>query len=242
MSDHRRISRRAALGALGSVSLGALLAACGEDRVTTTTGATATVEPTSAPAGSVSGLLDDSASCTLTTEQTEGPYYFDVESIRRDIREDRDGTKLTLALRVRDAESCEPIENAVVDVWHCDAAGGYSGFGASEGATYLRGAQVTDRDGVAQFVTIYPGAYPGRTVHIHFKVHLDRTTVLTSQLYFDEALSEAVHRAGPYTASADRDVSNDSDGIFDASLVVNGREQGDGVIAALNLNCRRSAV
>ena len=241
MSDDHRVSRRAALGAFGSVSLGALLAACGDDQVRTTSGATATVEPTSTPAGGVSGLLDDSGSCTLTAEQTEGPYYFDVESIRRDIREDREGTRLTLVLRVRDAGSCEPIENAVVDVWHCDAAGGYSGFGGEDGETYLRGAQVTGADGVAQFVTVYPGAYTGRTVHIHFKVHLDRTTVLTSQLYFDEALTDAVYAKEPYASTVARDVGNDADGIFDASLVLSGREDGDGVTAALNVNCRRTA-
>ena len=66
-------------------------------------------------------MFDETSSCTVTPEETEGPFYIDVDAIRSDIREDRDGTALRLGVRVRDAESCEPIRNAVVDIWHCDA-------------------------------------------------------------------------------------------------------------------------
>ena len=115
----------------------------------------------------------------MTVERTEGPYYFDADAIRRDIREDRAGARLRLALRVRDAGTCEPIPDGVVDIWHADAEGGYSGFGGGGGGAartdtrYLRGAQVTNADGIAELVTIYPGWYQGRTVHIHAKVHLE---------------------------------------------------------------------
>ena len=97
--------------------------------------------------------------------------------MRSDIREGRDGATLRLGVRVRDAGAgCDPIPNAVVDVWHCDATGSYS----EPGEIFLRGLQVTNRDGIAEFTTIYPGWYPGRTVHIHGKVHLDKRTVLTT--------------------------------------------------------------
>src|SRR3954447_13650087 len=157
-----KFDRRRALAALGTVSLGGLLAACGggDDpggSVTTTQGETATVEPKTTPSAATGRLFDASATCAVTPELTEGPFYFDVDRIRSDITEDRPGTPLRVALRVRDAESCEPIENAVVDVWHCDALGSYSGFdAASDGGsggsrtTYLRGAQVTNSDGVVQ--------------------------------------------------------------------------------------------
>lgn len=72
--------------------------------------------------------FESAATCQVATELTEGPYYFDVDAIRSDIREDREGTLLRLGVRVRDAASCEPIENAGVDIWHCDAVGTYSGF------------------------------------------------------------------------------------------------------------------
>ena len=130
-----QISRRKALGALGGVSLAALLAACerSDDAVTstdvaTTTGATSTVEPQTSSSTALADLFDGAASCTLTPEETEGPYYFDVDSIRSDIREDREGTTLRLAVRVQDDAACTPLPNAVVDVWHCDAGCLYSGF------------------------------------------------------------------------------------------------------------------
>jgi protocatechuate 3,4-dioxygenase beta subunit len=222
-----RINRRQALAGIGGVSLGALLAACGGDdsaeptattEVETTTGATTTVEPQGG-GGDLASLFDETSSCTLTPEETEGPFYIDADAIRSDIRDDREGATLRLAVRVRDAERCEPIRNAVVDIWHCDAAGTYSGVqGDSE--RFLRGAQVTDRDGIVEFTTIYPGWYPGRTVHVHAKVHVDSATVLTTQVYFDEEITAAVYEEEPYSSRAGRDTFNDNDSIFDQALVL----------------------
>jgi protocatechuate 3,4-dioxygenase beta subunit len=111
--------------------------------------------------------------CLLTPEQEEGPFYIDLAQVRRDIVEDRTGVPLALALSVVDADTCEPIGDAAVDVWHCDALGVYSGEPSegSEDETYLRGIQLTDANGLARFKTIYPGQYPGRTTHVHLKVH-----------------------------------------------------------------------
>ncbi|MEB8344153.1 intradiol ring-cleavage dioxygenase [Streptomyces endophyticus] len=66
----------------------------------------------------------------LTTETTEGPYYIDADKLRRDITEDQDGIPLLLNLKVIDAESCEPLKDAAVDIWHCNAVGVYSGYEA----------------------------------------------------------------------------------------------------------------
>lgn len=249
------ISRRRALGALGGVGVSALLAACGaRDTVTsaevpTAAGTTATVQPQSTTSATAADLLDEAATCVLAPEQTEGPYYFDVDSIRSDIREDREGTTLRLAVRVQDAD-CDPLPNAVVDIWHCDAGGEYSGFeSASQGGpgggggrtdeeTYLRGAQVTNADGIAEFTTIYPGWYRGRTVHIHAKVHVDASTLLTTQLYFDEAVSDQVYRQAPYSARTGRDTTNDTDGIARQAggvTVLTMREQEDGWMGAITL-------
>jgi protocatechuate 3,4-dioxygenase beta subunit len=234
----RKFDRRQALAAFGTVSLGTVLAACGGDdktaQVKTSTGETATVEPKTG--SGASDLFEGSASCSLTPEETEGPFYFDVDSIRSDIREDREGAPLRLAIRVRDAGSCEPIENAVVDIWHCDALGGYSGFDGEEGETYLRGAQVTNADGIVQFKTIYPGWYRGRTVHIHAKVHLDKRTVLTSQLYFDDDFTSEVFEAEPYSGRGGRDTFNDGDGIFDDRLLMTLSEEKDGSLGVINFD------
>jgi protocatechuate 3,4-dioxygenase beta subunit len=257
----KRIDRRQALGAIGTVSLGGLLAACGADSsdggkasVATTAGDTATVEPKTTTSDASAALFDDGGSCTLTVEETEGPYYFDADKIRSDIREDRKGTRLTLALRVLDASTCKPIPDAVVDIWHADAGGAYSGFdgggggpggggpggggGATTATRYLRGAQVTNKDGVAEFTTIYPGWYQGRTTHIHAKVHLDSATVLTTQLFFEDDLSTKVYEAAAYSGRGQRDQLNDSDGIFDASLVVGTKPDGDGYVGAMTFNVR----
>ena len=253
------MNRRKALGAFGTISLGGLLAACGGDSgsqstsVATTAGETTTVTPESATSDATSALFDEGGSCRVTVEQTEGPYYFDADKVRSDIREDRKGTRLRLALRVQDAE-CAPVANAVVDIWHADAGGAYSGFdgssagggppapgggggGAQTSTRYLRGAQVTNRDGIVEFVTVYPGWYEGRTVHIHAMVHVDNASVLTTQLYFDDELSSKVYAAdGAYGARGDRDRLNGSDAIFDASLIVPAKAGDDGYVGAMTFN------
>jgi protocatechuate 3,4-dioxygenase beta subunit len=139
-------------------------------------------------------------------------------------------------VRVRDAAECEPISNAVVDVWHCDAAGGYSGFEGEDGETYLRGAQVTNGDGIVEFTTIYPGWYPGRTVHIHAKVHLERQTVLTTQFYFDDDFSAKVFEGDAYASAGGRDAFNDSDGIYDRNLELTLSEEDDGHLGLITLD------
>jgi protocatechuate 3,4-dioxygenase beta subunit len=151
---------------------------------------------------------------------------------------------LRLALRVRDATSCEPIENAVVEVWHCDALGIYSGFvsdstGSGTGKddqTFLRGAQVANGEGIVQFKTIYPGWYRGRTVHIHAKVHLDRTSLLTTQLYFDDEFTEQIHANTPYSQDAGRDTFNSDDSIFDESLLLTLTGDSDGATGVMTFD------
>ena len=244
MTRERRINRREALAGISTVSLGALLAACGEgddDSATTnvtTSEGDATVQARSG--SKLADLFDEGSACTLTAEQTEGPYYFDVDTIRSDVREDREGTELQLAIRVRDAEGCEALRSAVVEIWHADAGGVYSGFDAGSGQDFLRGAQVTDADGIVEFTTVYPGWYAGRAPHIHAKVHVDNSTALTTQLYFDDAISTAVYDGGsPYQPNEGR-ITNDADGIFDDSLLLGLSAEGDGYLGTISFDVARA--
>jgi protocatechuate 3,4-dioxygenase beta subunit len=159
--------------------------------------------------------------CVLTPELTEGPYYLDLDLMRRDITEGRPGLAYDLAVKVVDAESCEPIEDAIVDVWHCDAEGVYSGVDGD--GTFLRGVQVADGTGTATFRTIFPGWYSGRAVHIHLKV-IQGGQTWTGQLFFDDEALDAVYALEPYSARGPADVPNESDGIF-------GQSEGSTVVA-----------
>jgi protocatechuate 3,4-dioxygenase beta subunit len=176
--------------------------------------------------------------CVLTPEQLEGPFYIDLAQVRQDIVEDRPGVPLALALTVVDASTCEPIRNAAVDVWHCDALGVYSGE-PSEGSantTYLRGIQMTDGNGLAEFATVYPGQYPGRTTHIHLKVHTggrrsDSTYAgghvsHTGQLFTADQQDAEVFALPPYDRNTAVITPRDGDAIY--------REQG-GSSSALDL-------
>ncbi|MDE0348737.1 MAG: protocatechuate 3,4-dioxygenase [Gammaproteobacteria bacterium] len=152
--------------------------------------------------------------CVLTAAQDEGPFFVRAP-VRRDIREDRAGLPLTLRMQLVKADSCRPVQGAMVEVWHCDAAGGYSGYRAdlarkpvdtmlylggldahlepTHPGTFLRGAQATAPDGTVEFHTIFPGWYEPRVPHVHAKVFVEGASHLTTQLYFPDDLAREVH-------------------------------------------------
>jgi protocatechuate 3,4-dioxygenase beta subunit len=174
----------------------------------------------------VAGGTTTAPDCVLTPEQEEGPFYIDLAQVRQDIVEDRPGVPLALALTVVDAATCKPIRDAAVDVWHCDALGVYSGesWEGSEGETYLRGIQLTDGSGLAEFATIYPGQYLGRTTHIHIKVHIggrqtDGTysgghVSHTGQLFTSDRHDAEVFALAPYNRNTTEIVPRNRDGVF----------------------------
>lgn len=200
----------------------------------------AAAQAQAAAAGLITGNV-----CALMPEVTEGPYYLDEDLVRADIREDRPGIPLVMRLQVVTAD-CQPIEGARVDLWHCDAQGNYSGYAGqgsdttqdTKGQTFLRGTQVSDASGIVAFQTIYPGWYASRTVHIHFKVWLDKTQVLTGQIFFPDALSQYIFDNAPdYGGRAKRrDTINIHDHIAaeaGAGAYAAVREQPQGYEAAL---------
>ena len=168
-----------------------------------------------AEGGGPAAVESGAVSCVLTPELTEGPYYIAGEKLRRNITDGHSGTPLILRLAVVDGSTCKPIRGAAVDIWHADAAGNYSGFGAGSGnRTFMRGIQRTDANGIATFRTVYPGWYQGRTVHIHVKVHVRGNVVHTGQLFFADALTDRVYRNTPYSKRPRRTTRNTSDSIF----------------------------
>jgi protocatechuate 3,4-dioxygenase beta subunit len=208
LTDGSPMSRRRALGVLGALGLAAIAAGCADEG-----GSSAPARETSTT--TAAGSTGDDV-CVLTPELTEGPYYLDLDLVRRDIVDGRPGSPLDLRVKVVEADACTPIENAAVDIWHCDAGGAYSGVSGDDG-TFLRGIQMTDADGVAEFRTIYPGWYTGRAVHIHLKVNLGGSETFTGQLFFDDATTAGVYEAEPYADRGEPDTSNAADGIFGQS-------------------------
>jgi protocatechuate 3,4-dioxygenase beta subunit len=245
--DDAVLSRRKALALLGAVGLGAAAACTGSSSGTRAGTRSASTSPASTASSGAPG-------CVLTPEATEGPYYLDLNRVRSDITDGRPGTPLDLAITVMDARSCTPISGAAVDIWHCDAGGVYSGFGAAspgrgaasktDDQVFLRGTQLTTNAGASRFHTIYPGWYPGRAVHIHVKVHAGGSVVHTGQLYFDDALTNSVYKVAPYSAHGTPDTRNSSDSIFRdsgaAASVVKTDVAASGYAAAITLGVRTS--
>lgn len=181
------------------------------------------------------------APCSLVAEQETGPFYIREAAIRSDIAEDRAGIPLALRLRLLDSRSCRPLPNAAVDVWQCDATGHYSGYAKtlpmgpppggppprdrppgngpptnkpSDELTFLRGIQLADADGMVRFGTIFPGVYPGRTNHIHFKVRIAENVAHTGQVFFPEEATLALIQRAPYDHLRFRRTAQAEDGIF----------------------------
>jgi protocatechuate 3,4-dioxygenase beta subunit len=150
-------------------------------------------------------------SASVTPELTEGPYYKAGSPEQADLYQDgMAGTQLVVTGYVYDT-NCQPVANAWLDFWQADANGNYDNSGYT-----LRGHQYTDENGRFQLTTVVPGLYPGRTEHIHFKLQAPNGKILTSQLFF------------PGVAQ------NDSDGIYNANLLLSIQETSDGLQGQYN--------
>jgi protocatechuate 3,4-dioxygenase beta subunit len=269
----RILSRREVLKLLGAASA-AILVGCGPEQNTavpttaatsvsqaatggaTAVAATATTIPATEAIVATQASSTAVPTCVVRPELTEGPYFVDGQVERADIRSDpatcvvSEGALLALTFNVSQIGNggCTPLPGAVVDVWHCDALGVYSGvsdpgFDTSE-QYFLRGYLLTDANGMAKFTTIYPGWYSGRTTHIHFKIRTDPASAagyeFTSQLFFDEALTDEVHAKEPYASKGYRNTLNSNDNIYNDQLLLAAGPSNEGYTAtfdiALDLN------
>jgi protocatechuate 3,4-dioxygenase beta subunit len=218
----RPLRRREAMIAFGATALAALWeAACGSGASSKVASTSTAAPPSSTQETAAAGV------CVLSPEVTEGPYYIPNHLTRRDITDGRPGLPLALHITVVDADTCKPIKNADVELWHADASGVYSGYSANvppggpggratpnNRKRFLRGHQKSDSAGRVVFDTIYPGWYRGRTPHIHMKVHVGGQVVHTGQLFFNDGTSDAVYRTSAYRAHGQPDTTNASDSIY----------------------------
>ncbi|MFO0679937.1 MAG: hypothetical protein U0169_25665 [Polyangiaceae bacterium] len=176
--------------------------------------------------------------CRLTPGAVGGPCHSNTY-LRKDITDGLVGLPTRFELVVVDRD-CAPIAGAIVDVWYASPAGTYSkaaeaidsGTGTlgslgdlnepfctgndavALASKWLRGHQVAGADGRVTFDGIFPGWYPGRTVHVHFRVTVNGQEYLTSQLFFDDVLVDTVlTRHGSYAARGAQDTPYGRDGI-----------------------------
>lgn len=188
------------------LSLLAALAACARETVNP---ADATSTSTTAGGNTPSTATD--GTCVASPAETAGPYPYDLSGVskifRSDITEGKTGVPLALTLTVVNVNnSCSPVENARIDIWHCDKDGyyseyvepGYFGTKDYKGQTFLRGIQLTDSSGQVHFSTIYPGWYSGRIAHIHIEVFIGSALKLTTQLAFPDDVNQAVYETDLY--------------------------------------------
>ncbi|KAH7177051.1 Intradiol ring-cleavage dioxygenase [Dactylonectria macrodidyma] len=157
--------------------------------------------------------------CILNPEGEIGPYYVKGELIRNNVRDDEPGVPIVIEGQFIDVETCEPLTDLYWDIWNCNSTGVYSGL-VAEGngntadtsnlnATFLRGIQKTDDEGVVQFLSVFPGHYEGRATHHHMVAWINATMLpnntITSgyvahigQLFWDQDLINEVEATYPY--------------------------------------------
>ncbi|KAI1502217.1 aromatic compound dioxygenase [Biscogniauxia marginata] len=189
-------------------------------------------------------LFSGNNSCILTPEVTQGPYYVGGEYVRRNLIEDQEGLDTILDYQVIDVNTCEPVTDVYLEMWHCNSTGVYSGVVSSGNGdssdesnidnTFLRGIQKTDSDGVAQFESLFPGHYTSRATHIHIMVHTNATLLQNStlgnevysshvgQAFFDQDLITAVEALSPYNTNTQVLTTNAEDSILSEETATDG--------------------
>jgi protocatechuate 3,4-dioxygenase beta subunit len=167
--------------------------------------------------------------CTISPTETKGPFPIKTPSqlVLENIKSDRIGIPLLINLTIENKNNnCSVLEGVIVDIWHCDKDGNYSEYGGTQmqqtdytAVHFLRGRQTTNANGLASFVSIYPGWYSGRAPHIHIEVLSNSgTSLLITQVAFPENVSSQVYSSSNYAAHGQANTSNTSDNVFSDSL------------------------
>ncbi len=219
--------------------------------------------------GTGGGVADGGGvQCKSKVESTVGPFPNIDPLERRDLRGNttgdmtpKQGVSLTLRVSVYDlSNNCAPIPDAVVDIWHCDAVGVYSGYANfnTPGQDFGRGYQRTDAQGVAEFSTIFPGSYMGRAIHAHFAIQGSERNltpnshgsnlagIFVGQLYFLRAIADEIWAAMPIYQQGAAITANESDSFFTneggRDLVVTMTKSGSGYVGEIQIGVMGSDI
>ncbi len=165
--------------------------------------------------------------CTLICQTTIGPCHT-TSPLRADVSDGLDGIPMRFSLRVLD-EACQPLSNVIVEIWHTNHFGIYSGnintmcnsAAADRAAMYFRGYQRTDASGIVNFNTCFPGWYSSRAVHIHVRVQTGEyaasdsaaAQVITQIVFSDELIREIFSQVSLYAAHGQPDTLLATDNV-----------------------------
>ncbi|GAA5899267.1 intradiol ring-cleavage dioxygenase [Sporobolomyces salmoneus] len=174
--------------------------------------------------------------CVLAPEVTEGPYYHtEGHPIRQNMAEDQLGLLFLMDVGVIDVNTCKPLPDVLVDLWHANTTGHYAGHPEQEAhlkwegpahegprkgllskyprtndhETFLRGAWPTNKNGLSQFTSIFPGYYTGRATHVHIRLHTEWGTlkngtfrsnrmIHTGQIFVPDTVNAQIDKLHPY--------------------------------------------
>lgn len=224
--ERKEFLKRGFSSLLGVAAIAPMIGACKDTTVEpVATTSTTTAGGTTTSTGSTNG--SSASACAVTNSETAGPFPTKVPAnfVRKDIREDRTGIPLAIAITIKNANSnCAALAGAIVDIWHCDKDGSYSEYGGSgmqslnlTSVDFLRGRQTTDTNGIAAFTSIFPGWYSGRAPHIHVHVYnASGKSLLVTQIAFPFDIANTVYTTGQsagYTKGA-QDTKNERDNVF----------------------------
>jgi len=232
------LSRRSALAALVGVGFavgcGSATKDSATDAGTSKRDAGAGSRGDASEGGGADGAGGDAGACEVTPEGEICPYFADDSAAgfnRADLVSNIDGTEtqpgvpLLLTVTVVDGKKgCAPYVGAQIDIWHCNASGVYSDISAESTSSdqWLRGYQVTDKNGRVTFKTVIPGWYSGRTTHIHLRVRSSYSAASsttdgtnTTQCFFDQTFIDTLYTTvAPYSTNGKNPTTNASDRVY----------------------------
>jgi len=147
------------------------------------------------------------SNCTPTSQTTDGPFYTKATTQRK-ISSNQSGYKVIYKLKIQN-KNCKPIPNLTISLWQANSQGQYSLVKNS-----LRGNQLTNKQGLVTFESIFPGWYPTRAAHLHVKILSQDQTLLSTQLFFPQELVDKIYQTKPYLTKGKEQISKENDQIY----------------------------